>query len=152
MLTTCINLVATLRDILEENHVNQSKNFIYNLGTIVLYQIRGLLSQILRFSWEFPHTIICKKQKDGKSGTPPPFPPKEVGMHLYVLTEVYIFFFFVGILQKISDLLLRPWQMGHCLTSKQQHLAETIAMLALKLLKVILNELFSTGTVQVRTE
>ncbi|KAJ8041906.1 Protein virilizer-like [Holothuria leucospilota] len=55
-------------------------------------------------------------------------------------------------IKKISDLLLRPWQMGHCLTSKQQHLAETIAMLALKLLKVVLNELFSTGTVQFRDE
>lgn len=40
--------------------------------------------------------------------------------------------------------------MGHCLTSKQQHLADTIALSALKVLKAILTEIFSTGEVQVR--
>lgn len=39
--------------------------------------------------------------------------------------------------------------MGHCLTSKQQHLADSIALNALKILKSILTELFSTGEIQV---
>ncbi|PIK38911.1 hypothetical protein BSL78_24247 [Apostichopus japonicus] len=55
-------------------------------------------------------------------------------------------------IKKISDFLLRPWQMGHCLTSKQQHLADTIALSALKVLKAILTEIFSTGEVQYKDD
>ncbi|XP_022083896.1 protein virilizer homolog [Acanthaster planci] len=59
---------------------------------------------------------------------------------------------FINIIKRLGDRLLRPWQQGYSLSTTQVHLVEALVSPALQLVKVMLSELLTTGSVQFKDE
>ncbi|XP_038066520.1 protein virilizer homolog [Patiria miniata] len=59
---------------------------------------------------------------------------------------------FINIIKRLGDRLLRPWQQGYSLSTTQVHLVDALVSPVLQLVKVMLSELLSSGSVQFKDE